>query len=55
MRLCQSGLLGILVGGLTTLVPERRNEIVELAPKAVLVGLMATLLSGAVVGTIVGQ
>ncbi len=49
------GSLGILVGGLTTLVPERRNEIVELAPKAVLVGLMATLLSGAVVGTIVGQ
>ena len=49
------GSLGILVGGLTTLVPERRNEIVELAPKAVLVGLMATLLSGAVVGTILGQ
>ena len=49
------GSLGILVGGLTTLVPERRNDIVELAPKAMLVGLMATLLSGAVVGTIVWQ
>ena len=49
------GSLGIMVGGLTTLVPERRNDIVELAPKAMLVGLMATLLSGAVVGTIVGQ
>ena len=46
------GSLGILVGGLTTLVPERRGEIVELAPKAVLVGLMATLLSAAVVGTL---
>ena len=49
------GSLGIMVGGLTTLVPERRNDIVELAPKAMLVGLMATLLSGAVVGTIVWQ
>ena len=28
------------------MVPERRAEIVELAPKAMLVGLMATLLSG---------
>ena len=46
------GSLGILVGGLTTLVPERRADIVELAPKAVLVGLMATLLSAAVVGTL---
>lgn len=47
------GSLGIMVGGLTTLVPERRAEIVELAPKAVLVGLMATLLSAAVVGVVV--
>ena len=47
------GSLGIMIGGLTTLVPERRNEIVEMAPKAVLVGLLATLLSAAVVGTIV--
>lgn len=49
------GSLGIMVGGLTTLVPERRSEIVEMAPKAVLVGLMATLLSAAVVGAIVWQ
>jgi CNT family concentrative nucleoside transporter len=47
------GSLGIMVGGLTTLVPERRADIIELAPKAVLVGLMATLLSAAVVGTVV--
>lgn len=46
------GSLGIMVGGLTTLVPERRPDIVELAPKAMLVGLLATLLSGAVVGTL---
>ena len=46
------GSLGIMIGGLTTLVPERRSEIVEMAPKAMLVGLMATLLSAAIVGTI---
>lgn len=49
------GSLGIMVGGLTTLVPERRADIIEMAPKAVLVGLMATLLSAAVVGTLVWQ
>lgn len=47
------GSLGILVGGLTTMVPERRQDIIELAPKAVLVGLLATLLSAAIVGTVV--
>ena len=47
------GSLGIMVGGLTTLIPERRAEIVALAPKAVLVGLLATLLSAAVVGAVV--
>ena len=46
------GSLGIMIGGLSAMVPERRADIVELAPKAVLVGLMATLLSGAIVGTI---
>lgn len=48
------GSLGIMVGGLTAMVPERRDDIVKLAPLAVLMGLMATLLSGAVVGTITG-
>lgn len=49
------GSLGIMIGGYIAMAPERRPEIAELAPKAVLVGLMATLLSGAVVGTIVWQ
>ncbi|MEZ5817588.1 MAG: nucleoside transporter C-terminal domain-containing protein [Hyphomicrobiaceae bacterium] len=48
------GSLGIMVGGLTAMAPDRRGEIVELGPLAVLVGLMATLLSGAVIGTIAG-
>ncbi|MGD9804634.1 MAG: NupC/NupG family nucleoside CNT transporter [Hyphomicrobiaceae bacterium] len=48
------GSLGIMVGGLTAMAPERRSEIVRLGPLAVLVGLMATLLSGAVIGIIAG-
>jgi CNT family concentrative nucleoside transporter len=44
------GSLGILIGGLAALVPERRAEIVALGPRSVLAGLMATCLTGAVVG-----
>jgi CNT family concentrative nucleoside transporter len=47
------GSLGIMIGGLTAMVPERRDEIIELAPKSVLIGVLATLLSAAIVGTIV--
>ena len=42
--------LGILIGGLATMVPERRADIVSLGPKAILSGTLATLLTGAVVG-----
>ncbi len=45
------GSLGILIGGLSAMAPERRPEIVELAPKALFVGFLATLLSAAVVST----
>jgi CNT family concentrative nucleoside transporter len=44
------GSLGILIGGLGTMVPERRVEIVALGPKSILSGTLATLLTGAVVG-----
>jgi CNT family concentrative nucleoside transporter len=44
------GSLGILIGGLAALVPERRAEVVALGPRSVLAGLMATSLTGAVVG-----
>jgi CNT family concentrative nucleoside transporter len=47
------GSLGIMVGGLTAMAPERRDDIVAMAPKSLLVGLLATLLSAAIVGTIV--
>ncbi len=48
------GSLGILIGGLATMVPERRADIVALAPKAIVSGTLATLLTGAVVGVITG-
>lgn len=47
------GSLGILIGGLSAMAPERRSEIVELAPRAMLIGFLATLLTAAIVGTTV--
>jgi CNT family concentrative nucleoside transporter len=44
------GSLGIMIGGLSAMVPERRNEIVQLAPKALISGTLATCMSGAMVG-----
>ncbi len=47
------GSLGIMLGGLATMVPERRAEIVALGPKALLAGTIACFLTGAVAGLIV--
>ncbi len=44
------GSLGILIGGLGTMVPERRSEIVALGMKSLVAGTLSTLLTGAVVG-----
>ena len=44
------GSLGIMIGGLVAMAPGRRAEIVALGPKTILSGVMATLLTGAVVG-----
>jgi len=44
------GSLGILVGGLTAMCPERRAEIVLLAPRSLAVGFLTTMLSAAIVG-----
>lgn len=46
------GSLGILIGGLGTMAPERRDEIVALGPRAVVSGTLATLLTGAIVGVL---
>ena len=44
------GSLGILIGGLGSLCPERRPEIAGLGMKALLAGALASLMTGAVVG-----
>lgn len=41
--------VGIMTGGMTVLMPERRSEIMALAWKALLPGFMATLMTAAVV------
>ena len=46
------GSLGIVIGGLSALEPERRSEVIELAPRALLAGTFATLSSGAAVGLV---
>jgi CNT family concentrative nucleoside transporter len=46
------GSLGIMIGGMGVMVPERRQEIVELGFKSILAGALATCMSGAVVGII---
>jgi CNT family concentrative nucleoside transporter len=46
------GSLGIMIGGLGTMVPERRAEIVQLGMKSIVAGTLATCLTGAVAGLI---
>lgn len=46
------GSLGILVGGLSAIVPARRAEIAALAGRALVAGVLATLLTAAIVGVI---
>jgi concentrative nucleoside transporter, CNT family len=44
------GSLGILVGGLGAMVPERRREVTALGLRSILSGTIATCMSGAVAG-----
>jgi len=44
------GSLGIMLGGLTSLAPERRPEIVALGFKSIFAGTLATLMTGAIAG-----
>jgi CNT family concentrative nucleoside transporter len=46
------GSLGILIGGLSVLVPERRDELLKVAPLSILSGTLVTLMSGAIVSVI---
>jgi CNT family concentrative nucleoside transporter len=47
------GSLGIMIGGLGALAPERRDEVVALGFKSILAGTLATLLTGAIVGLLI--
>ena len=44
------GSLGIMIGGLTAMVPERRREILELGPRTLISGSLATLSCGCLIG-----
>jgi CNT family concentrative nucleoside transporter len=44
------GSLGIMIGGLATMVPERRDEVVALGLRSIVSGTLATLATGAAVG-----
>ena len=46
------GSLGILLGGLAILVPERREEVLQIAPRSILSGTLVTLTTAALVGLI---
>jgi CNT family concentrative nucleoside transporter len=47
------GSLGIMIGGLATMCPQRRSEIVALGPKSIVAGTLATCLTAATVGLVV--
>jgi CNT family concentrative nucleoside transporter len=44
------GSLGILIGGLGSLAPERRDEVVAFGLRAIVAGTLATCMTGAVIG-----
>ncbi|MBE9545440.1 MAG: nucleoside:proton symporter [Proteobacteria bacterium] len=48
------GSLGIMIGGMGTMAPTRRGEIVELGFRSIIAGTLATCMTGAVVGIIGG-
>jgi CNT family concentrative nucleoside transporter len=44
------GSVGIMIGGLTAMAPERRSDVLSLAMKSIVSGTISTLLMGAIVG-----
>ncbi|MBO6765806.1 NupC/NupG family nucleoside CNT transporter [Maricaulis sp.] len=44
--------VGILTGGLVAIAPSRREDILQLAPRALISGTLATLMTGAAVGVL---
>jgi CNT family concentrative nucleoside transporter len=48
------GSLGIMIGGLGAMIPERRHEVVALGLRSIASGTIATCMSGAVAGMLAG-
>ena len=46
------GSLGIMIGGLATMAPERRDDVVSLGIKSIVSGTLSTCLIGAIVGVL---
>jgi concentrative nucleoside transporter, CNT family len=46
------GSLGILIGGLSAMAPERKGEVVKLGLRSIVSGTLATCMSGAVIGAL---
>lgn len=46
------GSVGMMIGGMGSMVPERRDEIVSLGIKSLIAGTLATCVTGAIVGII---
>jgi CNT family concentrative nucleoside transporter len=46
------GSVGIMIGGLTVMAPERRADVIALGMKSIVSGTLATLLMGAIVGVL---
>jgi concentrative nucleoside transporter, CNT family len=46
------GSLGIMIGGLATMVPDRRDDVVSLGFKSIVSGTLSTCLIGAIVGAL---
>ena len=47
------GSLGIMIAGLTTMAPERREDILQLGFKSIIAGTLATLMTGALAGILI--
>jgi len=46
------GSLGIVIGGFSAIAPGRRRDVIDLAPRALIGGTLATLSTGAVIGLV---
>ena len=46
--------IGIQIGGLSAMAPDRRQDLVRLAPRAMLAGALACWMTGSIAGVFIG-